>query len=199
MIRSPYEGLPKAKWLAKTKQLVAKHPLDMKEVVEVVNGAWAAIFDSRIGSKAFRIGRHLFPRPQIMAFFLHELIPLEYAARYPSLWRPEHSAEDKDLVYIPDASLSVEIKTSSHPTQIFGNRSYAQERRRASKKEKSGYYLAVNFDKFAKDAPRPKIRRIRFGWLDHPDWIGQTAATGQQARLPPEVEESKLITLYERE
>lgn len=171
----------------------------MREVVTVVTEAWEAIFDSRIGPKGFHIGKHIFPKPQIMAFFLHELIPLEFAAMYPKLWRPERSAGDKDLVYIPDNSFSVEVKTSSHPTQIFGNRSYAQERRETSKKDKSGYYLAINFDKFDDTSSKPMLRRIRFGWLDHTDWIGQKAATGQQARLSPEVERAKLLTLYEAE
>lgn len=197
MTRSPYASVPKSKWLHKTEELVAAHPLDLKEVVAVVIGAWDAIFQSRIGPKGFQIGRHLFPKPQVMAFFLHELIPLEFSARYPALWRPEQSASDKDLVCITDDALSVEIKTSSHPTQIFGNRSYAQERRSSVKKEKSGYYLAVNFDKFGADESTPRVRKIRFGWLDHTDWIGQSAATGQQARLRPEVETSKFITLFE--
>ncbi len=199
MTRSPYARVPRSKWLAKTRELVRSHPLKMDEVVAVVLGAWDAIFESRIGPKGFRVGEHLFPKPQIMAFFLHELIPLEFAARYPKLWRAETTAQDKDLVYIPDDSLSVEIKTSSHPTQIFGNRSYAQERRSSSKKEKAGYYLAINFGKFSRGGGRPSIHRIRFGWLDHGDWVGQRAATGQQARLPPEVEELKLLTLWQSE
>lgn len=197
MSRSPYFGVAKSQWLRTTKRLIAKHPLEPKEIVEVVTGAWDAIFESRIGPKGFQVGRHIFPKPQIMAFFLHELIPLEFAARYPTLWRPERSASDKDLVYIPDETLSVEIKTSSHPTQIFGNRSYAQERRSSSKKEKSGFYLAVNFDKFRKDLAAPGVRKIRFGWLDHSDWVGQSAATGQQARLSLDTEASKLMTLFE--
>lgn len=47
-----------------------------------------------------------------MGMFLHELIPLDFAARYPGIWRREQTANEKDLVYIPDADLSVEIKTS---------------------------------------------------------------------------------------
>jgi hypothetical protein len=167
--------------------------------VKVVIGAWNAIFESRIGPKGFQIGCHIFPKPQIMAFFLHELIPLEFAARHPTLWRPERSAGDKDMVHIPDQTLSVEIKTSSHPTQIFGNRSSAQERRSSSKKEKSGFYLAVNFDKFREDRPAPRVRKIRFGWLDHTDRVAQSAATGQQARLSAGTEASKLLTLFESE
>lgn len=199
MSRSPYVGIKKAQWLETTKKLAAKHPLKAQEIVEIVTGAWSSIFRSRVGSKGFRIGRDIFPKPQIMAFFLHELIPLEFAARYPALWRPERTASDKDLVYIPDALFSVEIKASSHRTQIFGNRSYAQERRTSSKKDKAGFYLAVNFDKFAAPIVRPSIRKIRFGWLDHADWVGQNAATGQQARLAPEVEALKLLTLFESE
>jgi hypothetical protein len=86
----------------------------------------------------------LFPRPQIMAYFLHELIPLEFSDRYPGIWRREETSDEKDLVYIPDQWFSVEIKTSSSNGRIFGNRSYTQETQ-TIKKSKSGYYLAVNF------------------------------------------------------
>jgi hypothetical protein len=43
---------------------------------------------------------------------------------------------------------------------------------------------------------QPKIKIIRFGWLDHSDWIAQRAATGQQARLRPEAYQYKLLELY---
>ena len=191
----PYSGVPKNKWAEKTKELIAAHPLNQRELVEVVLQAWNAIFESKIGPHRFRIGTHLFPKPQIMGFFLHELIPLELATRYPNKWRGEEEAGDKDLVYIPDPKFSVEIKTSSHKAQIFGNRSYAQKPTDA-KKSKSGYYLAINFESFDKRRrARPKIVRIRFGWLDHTDWIGQAAATGQQAHLDPDTEGSKLTVL----
>jgi ScaI restriction endonuclease len=168
----------------------------MAELVDVVHTSWRSVFDSKVGTKQFRIGEHLFPKPQIVAFFLHELIPLELAARYPGVWRGEAGAGDKDIEYIPDRSLSIEIKTSSHASQIFGNRSYAQAGNKA-KKSKSGYYLAINFDKVLKGGPPAQLRRIRFGWLDHEDWQGQAAATGQQARLSPEVERGKLRLLFE--
>lgn len=131
-----------------------------------------------------------------MAFFLHELIPLELSTRYPGIWRGEENAADKDVVYVPDASYSIEIKTSSHPTQIFGNRSYAQQGA-VGKKSKSGYYLAINFEKSIRDSDAARLRRIRFGWLDHSDWQGQTSQTGQQARLSSEVERGKLRLLFE--
>jgi len=104
---------------------VAEHPLNPHEIVEVVLTCWEAILRTKIGGKA-QVGTHIFPRPQAMGTFLHELIPLELSDRYPGIWRRETSADEKDLVYIPDRDRSVEIKTSSSKNQVFGNRSYAQ-------------------------------------------------------------------------
>jgi len=197
MCESPYSNLSAENWCQKTDELIEKHPLNTDEIVEVVLRCWNDIFDSKFGEKGFRIGVNIFPKPQIMGFLLHELIPLELASRYPDKWRGETTSADKDVVYVPDAAYSIEIKTSSHPSQIFGNRSYAQKGNSKGKKSKSGYYLAVNFGKCIKGkAERPKILRIRFGWLDHSDWTGQKAATGQQARLPPEVDKGKFAQLF---
>jgi len=191
---SPYHDLPVEQWRNKTLELIEQHPLHMTELYEIVKQAWEDIFKSGIGSKPFKIGEDLFPSPQIMGFFLHELIPLELSSRYPQVWRPNKSADEKDLVYAPDATFSIEIKTSSSSRNIYGNRSYAQTGS-TTRKTKSGYYLAVNFQKFVANISRPEITQVRFGWLDHEDWLGQAAATGQQARLNPAVERNKLITL----
>lgn len=194
-MRSPYKDVRPDKWSEVTRKLVEKHPLSTQDIVDVVLSSWDSIFASGIGPKGFRIGKDIFPKPQIMGFFLHELIPLELAVRSTDIWRGETSSEDKDIVYIPDSIYSIEIKTSSNPRHIYGNRSYAQASSRG-KKAKSGYYLAVNFEKFTGKKSRPQIKLIRFGWLDSSDWIGQKAATGQQSRLPPDVESSKLLELY---
>lgn len=141
--------------------------------------------------------RH-FPKPQILGFFLHELIPLKLKERYPKTWRGDETAPEKDVVYIPENFYSFEVKTSSHKSKIFGNRSYAQEGAEESKKkkDKSGFYLAVNFEAVKPEMKeKPRILLIRFGWLDKKDWLGQTSATGQQARLPPAAEKGKLLKL----
>lgn len=178
--------------MAKTEKLVAAHPIRAKELVDVVLTSWHGIFESSIGRRGLRIGKDLFPSPQILGFLLHELIPRELAARHPKTRKRGTVKGEKDIVCIPNPAFSLEIKTSSHPGKIFGNRSYAQKGARAGK---FGYYLAVNFGKWAGDE-RPGVRKIRFGWLDHSDWIGQTAATGQQARLSERAEQGKLLTLY---
>ncbi|OIP93214.1 MAG: restriction endonuclease [Syntrophaceae bacterium CG2_30_49_12] len=195
---SPYRGLKPNRWLEITKKLLDNHPLAQDEIVDVVLSVWKSIFDSKMGTKGFRIGKDIFPKPQIMGFFLHELIPLELAARYPNKWRGEKNTSDKDIVYIPDDRYSIEVKTSSDPNHIYGNRSYAQATPSKGKKAKSGYYLAVNFEKFSKTIKYPHIRLIRFGWLDSEDWMGQKAPTGQQSRLPTEVENNKLLELYRK-
>lgn len=193
---SPYKDVPKHRWGDKTDELIESYPLKMSELIDVVRKSWKDVFASKIGSKGFQIGKDIYPKPQIIAFFLHELIPLELAARYPGVWRREEAAADKDVVYVPDISFSMEIKTSSHPTQIFGNRSFAQQTT-AAKKSKSGFYLAVNFEKSIKNSKAARLRRVRFGWLDHADWQGQAASTGQQARLSSDVERGKLKLLFE--
>jgi hypothetical protein len=194
-MRSPYKSISPHKWIKVTQKLIKGHPLSSDEIVDIVLTSWDSIFASSMGVKGFKIGLHIFPKPQIMGFLLHELIPLELAVRYPKQWRTEKSSGDKDMVYIPDDRYSIELKTSSNPRHIYGNRSYAQASS-DEKKAKSGYYLAVNFEKFSDRKNQPRIKLIRFGWIDASNWIGQKAPTGQQSRLPPGVEDSKLVKLY---
>lgn len=192
---SPYKDKRINQWLKITKKLVRQHPLSINEIREVVLDSWKEIFRSQIGEKPYFIGKDIFPKPQIIGFLLHELIPLEFQRRYPEKWRKEKQARDKDIIYIPDDFFSIEIKTSSHPESIFGNRSYAQKTV-SNKKQKSGYYLAINFEKFREGLNYPKILKIRFGWLDHEDWLGQKAPSGQQSRLNRDVESLKLLKVY---
>lgn len=164
--------------------MIAAHPLRADDITAAVLDSWASIFESRIGKHGIRIGKDIFPVPQLMGAFLHELIPLELAAKYPDVWRGNKKKGEKDLVYVTNLKLSIEVKASSHKTSIFANRSYAQPQSTAPlAKRKDGYYIAVNFEKFEDGLTRPRIRRIRFGWLDHTDWIAQASARGQQAHL----------------
>lgn len=193
---SPYNGVSKDKWSAKTEELIAAHPIDTEQLVDIVKTAWSAIFDTKLGGK-FSIGTDITPKPQIMGFLLHELIPLELESRFPKEWRADKDKGDKDLVYIPDMTKSIELKTSSHASQIFGNRSYAQPQpENSTGKSKDGYYLTVNFENFSAAKGSPSITLIRFGWLDHTDWIPQKSPTGQQARVDAESDRSKLKVLY---
>lgn len=191
---SPYDGLRVSQWEAKTIGIIKSYPMSTDTIVEIVTETWESIFESTIGRHA-KIGQHIFPTPQMMGIFVHELIPLEIATRFPDDWRRDETGDEKDLVYIPDNQFSTEIKCSSSKNRIFANRSYAQ-RPTDAKKSKSGYYIAINFEKFGEREGLPALRLIRFGWLDHDDWVGQKAATGQQARLKPDSNAKKLLQLY---
>ena len=172
MTKSPYDGKPVAHWTKITDALLKRHPLKEADILEVVKLAWQSIFDSRMGTQGFQIGKDIFPKPQLMGFFLHELIPLELSSRFPGQWRPDKVASEKDIVCISDDSFSIEIKTSSNANHIYGNRSYAQQSTKG-KKGKSGYYLAINFEKFSGQQKLPAVRKIRFGWIDSTDRMGQ--------------------------
>lgn len=195
MATTPYDQTPQARWLGVTEDLVDDHPLTPEQIVTAVFDAWDGLFTTSIGKHGLKIGEHIFPKPQVIGALLHELIPAEFVMFDKTSWRAEQVADDKDIVYIPDDKYSIELKTSSHPSQIFGNRSYAQTPAH-DKKGKDGYYLTVNFEKFSATRPRPSILFIRFGWLSHADWIGQASQTGQQARLSPETYSTKFRTLY---
>ena len=194
---SPYFGIPVDKHFEKTLELIDSHPLDLDDLVKVVIGSWNSIFESTLGSD-FRIGTHIFPSPQVLGFLIHELVPLEFEKLHPGQWRRDTVVSDKDLVNIENPAMSVEIKTSSSKKQIFGNRSSAQQNASADKKAKSGFYLAVNFERWKDVEGLPSVRLIRFGWLDHSDWYSQKKATGQQGNLPPAVENVQLLTIYEK-
>lgn len=90
---SPYADCrSEAAILARTKEIISAHPLKAAELVEVVTRAWSDIFDSSFGPKGFKIGKDIFPKPQIMGFLLHELIPLELASCAPCHCLPLRAA-----------------------------------------------------------------------------------------------------------
>lgn len=192
---SPYAGKQISEWLKITEDLISKHPFSEKEIVDVVLKSWDDIFNSKIGS--FYIGKDIFPTPQIMSFFLHELVAHYLSLANTGIYKVGVLKHEKDIHHLNNDQLSVEIKGSSHNSQIFGNRSYGQPNSGKGQKDKNGYYITINFQSFANaKGSRPKIILIRFGYLEHTDWIAQTSETGQQARLKAEVYQYKLKVLY---
>jgi hypothetical protein len=164
MPNSPYHGKIVTQWSAITDQLIANHPIKVDEIVETVLKSWADIFNSKIGS--FFIGKEIEPVPQIMSFLLHELVAHYLSLKHPGVYKVGTEKTEKDIHCITDSSLSIEIKGSSHPIQIFANRSYAQPQSGNGQKDKNGYYIAINFEQFKDVKPNlPKILMIRFGYF----------------------------------
>lgn len=196
-MKMPYKDKDVSLWQGITDKLLRTHPLNKKEIVDVVMKSWDDIFNSKIGS--FSIGKEIFPSPQMMSFFLHELTAHYLSQQHPGVFKVGKEKHEKDIHHETNPEFSVEIKASSHSTQIFGNRSYAQPDSGLGRKSKTGFYITINFEGFSSNVDiRPEILLIRFGFLEHSDWIAQTAATGQQARLKPDAYRYKLKLLYDR-
>jgi hypothetical protein len=93
-----------------------------------------------------------------MSFLLHELVAHYLSLKHPGVYRVGASKTEKDIHCITDSSLSIEIKGSSHPSQIFANRSYAQPQSGNGQKDKNGFYIAINFEKF-KDVKQKHLQK----------------------------------------
>lgn len=199
MADDPYAGLRSFEWPGRTRELLAAHPLDAEEVIEVVHDVWRRILTTRIAGE-LELQTDVRPSPQMMGNFLELVMVAEFKKRYPNEWREQQTKSEKDLVYIPDDAFSTEIKTSSSAKGMPGNRSYAQPvevQRRAGTKVRDGYYISVNFQSFtAVGNATPRITRISMGWLSHADWRGQAQPTGQRADPTPEAMAGKMLRIF---
>ena len=191
-MKSPYLNKPIATWPQITKRLLAKHPLSTELILDVANQSWNALWSTRVGAGRTAIDLNQLVVPAtVVGYFFEVLFAKEMERRFPREWRGCRQGDEKDLVYIPDSRYSVEIKTSGQlGLRVFGNRSYGQKasKQRLAKKEKSGFYITVNFF-------RQTFVLIRFGWIDASDWKPQLAPTGQMAGLPDEVYAHKLVPI----
>ena len=185
---NPYEHMPVEQWPEITRDLVERHPLKPL-IVDLCLKSWQSILHGRINTYLNLRLCEMSISPQATGALLHDVIP-EYISRNIDGFR-KGKGKEKDIVREYDDFYSLELKTSSQRS-IFGNRSYAKSE---TGKSKSGYYLAVNFEKI--DANDPKLLRIQMGWLDHSDWVAQKSETGQQASLTKEARKNKFVLLYE--
>jgi hypothetical protein len=184
---NPYENATVEQWLDITRELVRSHPLT-PQIANLCLQSWESILNGKINTYLNMHIREMHISPQATGALLHDVIP-EYIPKNVAGFR-KGGGNEKDIVCEYNDLLSLEVKTSSQ-TSIYGNRSYAKS---DSGKSKSGFYLAINFEKIAKQ--NPKILLIRLGWLNHSDWAGQKSETGQRAALAREAKLYKLIELY---
>lgn len=154
--------------------------------------AWGDVEDFNLGG--LKVGIDFIPNGQLIGQLLHLAIPKHLSDLTDGVFRKgEESRNELDIVCTNDILNSLEIKTSSSKSGIYGNRSYTQENQ-SNKKTKAAYYLLVNYERMTA-SKKGYIRLIRFGYLTPEDWKGQKAASGQQSRLTS----NHLITLYEHQ
>ncbi len=192
MTQSPYAGKPESSWPRITQRVVAGHPLKVSDLLDASLAAWDTLWQTSIGTGDTSVQLSGLKVPAtIVGYFFEILFCREMERCHPKLWRGSQSKQEKDLVYLPDPSYSIEIKASGQAGyRVFGNRSYGQKSADAllAKKEKSGFYLTANFY-------QQTLTLLRFGWIDADDWIPQAAPTGQMAGLRQQVYKHKLIPI----
>lgn len=192
MKSSPYKDQDPSTWLATTQTLIADHPLAVDDLIELVVSAWDGVWSTEIGKGEARLSlREVDPPATVVGYFFEKLLAKALAAKYPGEWAGGTGGTEKDLHFVNDPAFSVEVKSSGQlGLKIYGNRSYGQEVENAdrAKKDKSGYYLTVNFY-------GDRLSLVRFGWIDGSDWIAQKSSTGQMAGLGKDVYLYKLVPI----
>ena len=193
MLVSPYEGHPKSGWKELTQKLMEEFPLSYQILISVVESAWEDIFSSSIGNSGLKIGQDIFLPAQAIGVLLERLIIINLS-NLDSRWRGSQSKDEKDVMCTFNEQYSFEIKTSSSSSGLYGNRSTSHRSQKRTK-HRTGYYLVVNYKLPKEDDLSRTIRKIRFGWIDDEDWMGQDKPTGQQASIGAAQASLKLITL----
>jgi hypothetical protein len=151
---NPYENANVEQWLDITRELVRKHPLT-PQIVDLCLKSWESILNGKINTYLNMHIREMSISPQATGALLHDVIPEYINKNIPGFRKGD--GREKDIVCEYDDFFSLELKTSSQRS-IYGNRSYAKSE---SGKVKSGYYLAINFEKISKE--NPKILLIQLG------------------------------------
>jgi hypothetical protein len=192
MANSPYLGKEVNQWLDITKTIISDHPLDVDELLELVIAAWEGVWSTQIGNDGARVSlREIHPPATVVGYFFEKLLAKSLSTKYPEHWASGDTGRQKDLHCIQNPEFSIEVKASGQlGLKIFGNRSYGQEIENTdrAKKDKSGFYITVNFY-------GEKLTLVRFGWIDGTDWEAQKSATGQMAGLGQNVYGYKLIPI----
>jgi hypothetical protein len=192
MANSPYLGKEIDQWLSITNTIIYNHPLKVDELLQFVIAAWEGVWSTQIGNDGARVSlREIHPPATVVGYFFEKLLAKSLANKYPKQWASGDTGKEKDLHFISNPELSVEVKSSGQlGLKIFGNRSYGQEIENTdrAKKDKAGYYITVNFY-------GERLTLVRFGWIDGSDWEAQKSPTGQMAGLGQNVYNYKLIPI----
>jgi hypothetical protein len=196
MLVSPYINHPESEWLEITKKLIQEFPLSSEVLISIVESAWNDLYSSSFGNSGLKIGQDIFLPAQATGVILEKLIAvhLDLAKdKEYSEWRGGKTQQEKDIVYTINDRYSFEIKTSSSKNDFYGNRSTGNVSDNRTK-YRTGYYLVINYKLPKEDDLIYQLRKIRFGWIDDEDWVGQKEASGQQASIGKKAR-LKLVTL----
>ena len=188
---SPYAGKPVSAWPAVTQSLLDAHPLKTDVILDAALVSWSRLWRTTVGDSNLGFPfAEADPPATVVGYFFEKLFAKELASRFPTVWAGGRGSQ-KDLHCLSDEGKSVEMKSSGQlGYKVYGNRSYGQkvENVDAAKKDKSGFYITVNFY-------GQTLTLLRFGWIDADDWQAQKSQTGQMAGLGDDVYRHKLIAI----
>ena len=113
MTASPYSGKPESEWLGITQRPISDHPLKQDVLRDAVIKTWSTLWQTTVGAGETSVRLTDLNVPAtVVGYFFEVLLARDLEGREPALWHGTQSKEQKDLVYIPDPNLSIEIKTS---------------------------------------------------------------------------------------
>jgi hypothetical protein len=105
-ITSPYHGTPE-QWGTITRRLIDEHPLNEGDILEVAQAVWADLWKTTLGSGARQVQLADLTVPAtVVGYFFEVLFARELERRSAGAWRGGRTAEEKDLVYLPDPKYS---------------------------------------------------------------------------------------------
>ena len=193
-MNSPYANRPLNKWEEITKQLVLQFPVKKHEIRKVVEDSFKDYLNLTISEFKLQVGKDIFFPAQATGVVIQKLITLRLSKLQINTWRDGDKKSEKDVVNIKKNQFSFEIKTSSSKSGIFGNRSMGHISKNKTK-ERSGYYLIINYKLPKEEDKEFQIYKIRFGWIDDNDWKGQNSPTGQQSTISSDCKSYKLVEI----
>jgi hypothetical protein len=172
---SPYLNVPMAQWAIVTAHLVNQHPLTLNEIEQVAVHSWGILWNTRVGDvhHGYRLAdADPTPPAQVIGYFFEMIFAQQLKIMSNNNWSWGRGSQ-KDLVYVPDDSYSLEMKSSGQlGTKVYGNRSYGQVGQGATKKDKSGYYITINFHQqtlmLIRFDPCRESRTLSYGIIKQP-------------------------------
>jgi hypothetical protein len=177
--------------VAQTQEKIDKFPISMQQLSTLVLDTGIIMLNEKLFGKSLK---EIIDSSPNKGALIGQLFPIAFnqklVAAHPDVFRPEQHIYEKDIVCIVNRLYDFEIKVSTSDEKILGNQSYANN---GGYKDKSSFYLAVNFDKIDYS-----IKLIRFGWLDIEDWGISDSLNGQGSAVNTLAQRSKMITIYKK-
>lgn len=184
-VHTPFDDATHEQQKQIAKQIVAQHRI----------GSDLAFFCFDAWIKLQEYPQEVLEPPTVGLLFEHCLAQTLAACDWR---RGKQYGHEKDIVCIPDALHSFEIKTSSQwksdavcgpPSVHSALQAYLEGRRPA--KVRDGYHLLISYQ-----LDTMRLHKIRFGWLQDVDFVMHTSAIST-ARCPAKVANIRLLTLYD--